>query len=410
MIAAPNMLLLGSAGRHAGKTEFACHLIRREVALRSVVAVKITTVRDREAGCPRGGKGCGVCSTLRYPYALTEETHATGHHDTVRMKRAGAAPVFWLRVLQEHMREGLDALWSRIPPEACVVCESNAARTVVEPGAFLVLREAARSDSKRSCADVMEGADRIILFRGGGWDFSPDGCRFEGGRWFVPAEATAAVLAGGQSRRMGVDKSLLIYRGKPLLEHIVGQLHRLADEVLIGSNDPIRHGVLGVRVVPDEEPGQGPLMGIFSCVRAARHDRVLVTACDIPDLPVDLLRDLLRQARHADVVLPRHSDGRLEPLPAVYTRRALPALEATLRRGNRRIVDILQEPGLRTLFVPLPEGMIDRHFNTPEEYRRALLQESADIPLPATVGACDRSGSSKLAEANDDAEFRSHSV
>lgn len=372
MIPCPNILIVGAAGRDAGKTEFIGELIRRHAARQFVVAVKITTIKEREGSCPRGGQGCGVCGSLRGPYCLTEETAAATGKDTARMKAAGARHVFWLRVLRRHLREGVAELLRRMPSKACVVCESNSARLVLNPGAFLVIREAGSTSTKASCAAVLEHADRILLFHGNHWDMPPDRCRFEAGRWIVPMQASAAVLAGGQSRRMGRDKSLLPIAGLTMLEHILNQVRPLVDETLVGADNPEKYGFTGVRVIPDEEPGQGPLMGILSCVQAARRERVLVTACDIPELPTDFLRIMLRKANRTDIVMPRDSCGRYEPLPAVYTRRMLPAARAVLARGGRRVVEILDEPDVHAEFVRLPPGDWHRNLNTPDDYRRTV--------------------------------------
>ena len=375
MIQMPNMLILGSANRNVGKTEFACELIRRHAGRHVVVAVKITTVREPDGCCPRGGEGCGVCGSLRGDYCLTEEMDTAAGKDTARIKEAGAQRVFWLRVLRDHLREGIEELLRRIPAEACVVCESNSARLVLDPGAFLVIRDAGTTPTKESCAAVLEQADRILLFHGDHWDMPPDRCRFTAGRWLVPMEASAAVLAGGQSRRMGCDKSLLPIRGRPLLEHILEQIRPLVDETVIGANDPHKYEFAGVPVIADEQPSEGPLMGILSVMQAARHERVLVTACDIPELPASFLRMMLRKANHADIVMPRDAQGRCEPLPAVYTRRIIGAARAVLARGGRRIVEVLDEPGIRAGFVDLPHGGGFRNLNTPEDYRRLVDPE-----------------------------------
>ena len=104
MLKAPHMLLIGAAGRNTGKTEFACTLLRRFSTLQSITAIKITVIRSDESrgSCPRGGSGCGVCSSLEGEYDITEETDRDGSKDTSRLLRAGANHVFWLRVLDTH--------------------------------------------------------------------------------------------------------------------------------------------------------------------------------------------------------------------------------------------------------------------------------------------------------------------
>jgi molybdenum cofactor guanylyltransferase len=365
-----NLLMIGAAGRNVGKTEFACELIRRYRDEAFVVGLKVTTVDERTGSCPRGGEGCGVCGSLQGEYCVTEELSVEGTKDTMRMKRAGAQRVLWLRVRREHLERGLASVLGQIPDRACIVCESNSARHVLEPGGFLVIREAGASQFKDTCRAVLDRADRVVTYAANGWDFEPARCRFSDGRWSVPALATGVVLAGGASRRMGRDKSLLEVGGRTLLEHVAAQVSLAVDEVLVSANDPERYAFAGLRVVPDERPGEGPLMGIYSCLLAARHDRMLVAACDIPELPLSFLQSMLRLAARADIVAPRDAAGRLHPVLAVYRRSIAPMARAVLARGERRVAALCSEAGLRTDYVSLPEGSWYRNLNTPADYER----------------------------------------
>lgn len=360
----PDLIMIGATGRNAGKTEFACELIRRLAPEAPVTAVKITTIRDAEGPCPRGGDGCGVCASVEGRFTLTEERDAGLPKDTGRMLRAGAHRVLWLRVLQAHLAEGVEALLAQLPSGA-VVCESNAARAVIEPGLFLVLRPAGAQGVKASAQAWMHLADRVVAFSGTGWDLNPDQCRFHRGRWTLGIDATAVILAGGQSRRMGRDKSLLQVAGRPMIAHIAEQLAPLFPEVLVSSNEPSKYRFLGLPVIPDEVPGQGPLMGILSSLKAASRDRILVTACDIPVLDGGFIRELMGLAGSADIVMPVTRGGRHEPLFAVYGKSVIPRAEAALAEGKRRVVAVL--PGLTAVHPPMPEGWYC-NLNTQEDY------------------------------------------
>jgi molybdopterin-guanine dinucleotide biosynthesis protein A len=156
------------------------------------------------------------------------------------------------------------------------------------------------------------------------------------------------------------------------VEHIADQLRPLVDELFLGANDSAKYAFLGLPVVPDEQPGQGPLMGILSCLAAARHDRVFITACDIPTLPRAFVRGILARAAHADVVIPQHADGRYEPLLAAYSRGLVPGLRSILAAGRRRLVDILELPGIRVDRLPLPKADWYRNLNTPDDYQSLI--------------------------------------
>ncbi|MHC4556771.1 MAG: hypothetical protein ACYS80_05640, partial [Planctomycetota bacterium] len=134
------MLMIGSTGANVGKTELACAIFRKFSKNWDIVGVKVTTIEDKDGQCPRGGEGCGVCSSLDGVYCITEETDNSSGKDTARLLDAGASRVFWLRVLKKHLPEGVTALLDVIGPNAVSICESNSLRQAIEPGLFLMVR------------------------------------------------------------------------------------------------------------------------------------------------------------------------------------------------------------------------------------------------------------------------------
>ena len=74
--------MIGSAGRKSGKTELARRLIKKFREKGKVVGLKVTTIREKDGRCPRGGEGCGVCSSLEGTFSLTEEHNGTSSKDT----------------------------------------------------------------------------------------------------------------------------------------------------------------------------------------------------------------------------------------------------------------------------------------------------------------------------------------
>jgi len=186
MISIPSMLMIGAAHRNAGKTGFACEVIRRHGAAHPITAVKVTCVPAQQGVCPRGGEGCGACASLDGAFCLSEEKQTDSPKDTSRLLRAGAARVLWLRVRPEHLVAGAEALAQAVPPGTLTVCESNSLRQVIEPGVFLVTRRLDDPSLKASCAAVAHLADRIMIFHGDGWDLSPARVAIEAGRWVLP--------------------------------------------------------------------------------------------------------------------------------------------------------------------------------------------------------------------------------
>jgi molybdopterin-guanine dinucleotide biosynthesis protein A len=167
---------------------------------------------------------------------------------------------------------------------------------------------------------------------------------------------TIAIQAGGGSRRTGGDKALLPLAGKSLIEHVLMRIDGLGDDILITTNRPEDHTSLGIRLVSDPVPGLGTLNGLHTALAAARERSVLVLACDMPFVSRPLLEHLVGLASQADVVVPYHEDG-LEPLHAIYNKQAcLPAIEAALAAGEKRLVSFY--PMVRVL--PVEESDLAR--------------------------------------------------
>jgi molybdopterin-guanine dinucleotide biosynthesis protein A len=182
------------------------------------------------------------------------------------------------------------------------------------------------------------------------------------------------VLAGGQSRRLGIDKSLLEVEGQPLIARTVQVLVTLSDDLVVVTNEPARYRrlALNVRFVADEKRGMGSLMGIYSGLKAARHTHALAVACDMPFLNPPLLRYMVPLAEGHDVVIPR-VDGMVEPLHSIYGKGCLPFMGRLLDQGRRKITAFFPEVRVRyveeqELAVFDPLGLSFVNVNTPEDW------------------------------------------
>jgi molybdenum cofactor guanylyltransferase len=376
MVRLENMLMIGSSGSNVGKTELVCALLRQFVGRHPIVGVKVTATASREQACPRGGQGCGVCSSLDAPYRITEETDRRGEKDTAKLLAAGAGRVYWLRVLRAHLPEGLTALLEAVGRDAVMICESNSLRHVVEPGLFLLVDRTNGKSWKQSARQVRQHADCVVISNGQAFDLNLDRVQLVGSRWLLTEEATAVVLAGGHSRRMGTDKSLLPIDGRPMIEHICRQLCGTFARVLVSANDVPKFSFLGLEVVPDRVPDQGPLMAIASALEISDNELNLIVGCDVPRIRLPVVRRMLAQAEEADAVIPVTKDGKEQPLFAVYRRSARGAMNDVLASGGRRIRDIYDS--CRVGFVELEEDDWFANLNTRADYERFQGQDQPD--------------------------------
>ncbi|MDR1985742.1 MAG: hypothetical protein LBP88_02070 [Treponema sp.] len=171
MVYAPQMILIGSAGQNGGKTTLAKALIKTWKSSGSlggvpIVALKITSVAQQGALCPRGGKGCGSCVSITGDFILEEEQGTSPHKDTAQLLKAGADRVFWLRSLYRSLAEAYTHFLAQIPPKGLIICESNSLREVVLPGCFIMLMNGPASRIKPTATRVLPLADLVVQNRG----------------------------------------------------------------------------------------------------------------------------------------------------------------------------------------------------------------------------------------------------
>ncbi len=372
MVRFPGMLMVGAAGRNVGKTEFACSLIGKFSTRCKVIGIKVTAIDRTDGSCPHGGSGCGTCSSLEGNYCITKETDRQSNKDTCRMLAAGAETVYWLRVLKTHLKEGALALLDTIGDGAVSVCESNSFRSAAVPDLFVMLRSGQTPDYKPSAQSVGRHADKTVSFDGNNFDIDVDAIKLIDGRWAEKMYATAIIMAGGKSLRMGCDKSMLPFEGRPIIEHIFKQLGPHFDQILISSNDTAGYDFLDAQVISDREQGLGPLMGIASAMRASANELNFVVACDIPDIPISLVRRMFRGAGDFDVVMPRTGQSKFEPLFAMYKKSTLAAIDDALAAGIRKIIVPLEK--CKVKYIDISPAEI-KNLNTENDYHKFVEKE-----------------------------------
>src|SRR5262245_3530517 len=188
--------------------------------------------------------------------------------------------------------------------------------------------------------------------------------------------ASAIVLVGGKSSRMGRPKALLPFDREPLIVHTVRTLKQLFEEIVLVAAPDQELPPLLVKLVRDEVAHQGPVGGIYYGLRAAQAEVCFVTSCDAPFLNLPLISYLVSQIVDFEVVVPYWQE-RLQPLHAVYRRSVAPLLQEQLERGELRPIFLYKKVRTREVSPEEihrfdPEGLSFRNMNSPEDYQAAL--------------------------------------
>jgi molybdopterin-guanine dinucleotide biosynthesis protein A len=199
-----------------------------------------------------------------------------------------------------------------------------------------------------------------------------------------PSPVTAIILAGGESRRMGTDKARLQLNGKLAVEHLAHVLEPYFDDALVSVGADRAATFAGLKTVPDIRPGQGPLMGIVSALHASTTDVSFVIACDIPNVNLPLVFQLLSEAEGCEIAVPSLREGMFEPLFGVYAKRTAPAGEELLASGQRRIASLYGR--CATKVVPVADASWYVNLNTPQEYDAYIGKRDGSRDRGATEG------------------------
>ena len=189
---------------------------------------------------------------------------------------------------------------------------------------------------------------------------------------------TVCIQAGGQSSRMGEDKALKTFLGRPLIQRVAERLSTIADELIVTTNRPDDYAFLNLPLFPDLKPGRGALGGLYTAIASAKHPIVGVVACDMPFASPSLLRAASRllAQEEVDVVIAKSGEG-YEPLHAIYRRETcIPAIEAAISADQWRVIAWFPQVKVRILTTDEikqydPSGLAFWNVNTPEEFAEA---------------------------------------
>lgn len=196
-------------------------------------------------------------------------------------------------------------------------------------------------------------------------------------------EITGVVLAGGQSRRMGRDKTQIVWNSGTLLSHTIDVLESVAAKVFVVGLPQSQ--TLGTEVITDEFPGRGPLAGIHAALKHTETDWIFVLAVDLPLVSSELVSFIAASGEAGALAVVPRVGNHLQPLCAAYHRRLLPEVERAVVSDDLSVHRLLERVSTgmmekQLMLKIIEEKDIVRHgflpemlanVNTPEELERA---------------------------------------
>jgi molybdopterin-guanine dinucleotide biosynthesis protein A len=194
------------------------------------------------------------------------------------------------------------------------------------------------------------------------------------------------ILVGGMSSRMGKDKSRLVFGDRTSVTLIAASLQGVTRT--IRTVGPAVSAVEGLANIADAHDQWGPLAGIEAALCHANSEYCLVVACDLPFVTARLFERLIGLADRWEAIVPLQSDGRPQPLCAIYRRSAcLAAARKAIANGEHSPRALLDQVRARYVtFTELSDLEGSEYFffnvNTPENYERAQQIFRARLRVP----------------------------
>ncbi|MBU3156545.1 molybdenum cofactor guanylyltransferase [Clostridium estertheticum] len=186
----------------------------------------------------------------------------------------------------------------------------------------------------------------------------------------------AAILAGGQSRRMGTDKRKLPLGGKTLQELAAEKLS-LFSERYFSVADDIDQPLPGFVNILDQATECGPLSGMVSVMEKTEAEWVIFIPCDMPMVPQKLLEFILSYRSMENDALILTGNGRAFPVLSAFRRAAaLPIMRKAIQEKRLTLFRLIEKE-LLPLYIPAErfpgfKPIMLQNINTPEDYNHIL--------------------------------------
>ncbi|MDJ0617666.1 MAG: molybdenum cofactor guanylyltransferase [Calothrix sp. MO_192.B10] len=189
---------------------------------------------------------------------------------------------------------------------------------------------------------------------------------------------SALILAGGKSSRMGRDKALVYYQGKPMLQRVYDVAQECTQEVYVLTPwcDRYQHILpLDCNYLTESQPGNGPLYALCQGLKQISTQWILLLACDLPLLKTKIIQEWIntldKVPEEIFAVVP-HNSLNWEPMCGFYRHDALPELQSFLQTGGRSFQEWLSNIKVQALSVTPEMKLMLHNCNTPGDLNKNL--------------------------------------
>ena len=185
---------------------------------------------------------------------------------------------------------------------------------------------------------------------------------------------------------MGRDKSLLLFRGKRLIDFSLAVLSHFSETILISTQNPAL-ARLGFPLVADEFPGIGPISGLYSALKASQTRNNLIIPCDTPNIDASVYERLMDNAGDCLAAVAGSASGLREPLIGYYDRSAVEVLGGQIRAGDYKLQNALGR--LEARIEVFSDARLFLNLNAPSDLRGGVYS-ARERDCEGVLGNIDR--------------------
>lgn len=183
---------------------------------------------------------------------------------------------------------------------------------------------------------------------------------------------SAVIFAGGQSSRMGRDKSLLPFGGySTLAEYQYRRLKKIFHRVYISTKSD--KFPFECHSIYDTYSESSPLVGLISIFETLEEDELFILSVDAPFVDRDIIDALYEKSNNDsfDAIIAESPQG-IEPLCGIYRRSIIPIAKKLLSQNNHRLNALLDHA--KSHFVSFDNRDLFENLNHPYEYEEAKIK------------------------------------
>jgi len=162
----------------------------------------------------------------------------------------------------------------------------------------------------------------------------------------IHKDTIGLVLCGGNSSRMGADKSMLQYYDKPQRYHVYDMLTPLCDQVYISVNDSQADNTdEGYHVLADlpQYHNTGPMAALLTAFTKFPKKNILLVGCDYPFLSTSDLINFAACCTDVAAAFYNEAEHLFEPLLAWYPSRLFTTLKDMYAENDHSLQHLLKE-------------------------------------------------------------------